>query len=260
MKKVAIVTGASGGLGRELLKNIIDDIDEVWAVGRNLSKLEALKTDDNFNSEKIVPLQIDLSEIKNLDKLSEKLKSEGGDFSVRWLINNAGAGRFAPSEIFSTEELSANITMHCTAMAAICNICIPYMSAGCNIVNIASQSAFLPLPYMNLYASTKSFIYSYTRSLRVELKDKGIKVTAVCPGWIKTPLLPESLNGKKVNFPFIATADKVAIKAIKDARRGKAISIYKFAVRYVTFLQRHMSQTTSIKIWTNAVKKFVPEN
>ena len=259
MKKIAVITGASGGLGKEFVRQIIKDVDEVWAIGRNVTKLEAMKGEFGEAGSKIIPLQMDLSNTKSYDLLSGKLESEGGSAAIEisWLVNNAGAGRFAPSKDFSTEELAGSITTHCTAMASICNICIPYMKAGNHIVNVASQSAFSPLPYINLYASTKAFVYSYSRALRAELRESGIIVTTICPGWIKTALLPETINGRKVNFPFLVTADKVAAKAIRDARRGKALSIYRFAVRYVSWLQRHCATGFSIRVWVNSVKKYL---
>lgn len=271
MKKIAVITGASGGLGKEFVRQVINEVDEVWAIGRNVAKLEELRTEfgeTNSNGgegrrgaagSKIIPLQMDLSDTKSYDLLSGRLESEGGASAVEisWLINNAGAGRFAPSTDFSTEELAAGITTHCTAIASICNICIPYMKAGDHLVNVASQSAFCPLPYMNLYAATKAFVYSYSRALREELRETGIVVTTICPGWIKTTLLPETLNGHKVKFPFLVTADKVAAKAIRDACRGKALSIYRFAVRYVSWLLRHCSTAFTIRVWAKSVKKYL---
>lgn len=259
MKNIAIVTGAAGGLGKEIVKLIINDIDELWAIGRNVSKLESLKTELGPQGEKIIPLQMDLSDIKSYNKLSEKLTAENSHsgLQIRWLVNNAGAGRFGPSIDFSTEELATSITTHCTAVAAICNICIPYMKRGDIIMNIASQSAFLPLTYINLYASTKAFVYSYTRALRAELKETGIKVTAICPGWIKTNLIVDNLNGKKVKYPFIDTAAHVAAKAVHAARKDKPLSINRFGVRYVIWLQRYMPQEFAINCWKSMVKKFV---
>lgn len=255
-KSVAIVTGAAGGLGKEFVRQVIGDVDELWAIGRSVEKLEGLKAE--FGA-KIVPLQMDLSDIKSFSKLSDKLKAEDkkSALQIRWLINNAGAGRFGASKDFTTQEISISVTAHCTAIAAFCNICIPYMKAGDHIVNVASQASFSPLPYINLYAATKAFVYSYTRALGEELRESGIVVTAVCPGWIQTALLPEKLNGVKVKFPLIVTADKVAAKAIKDARRGKAVSIYRFAVRVVAWLQRHLSNDFSVKFWANSVKQYL---
>ncbi len=261
MKQIAVITGASGGLGKELLRQIINDVDEVLAIGRNVQKLEALKTEFAAESgtSKIIPLQMDLSDTKSFSLLDEKIQAAGGSakIEIHWLINNAGAGRFGPSKDFSAKELEVSITTHCTALAAICNICIPYMKTGDHIVNIASQSAFSPLPYINLYAATKAFAYSYSRSLQYELHSTGIRVTTVCPGWIKTGLIVEELNGHKVNYPFLASADKVAAKAIRDARHGKALSIYRFGVRYIVWLQRHFSNSFSVKVWGRMMEKFL---
>ena len=255
-KSIAIVTGASGGLGKEFVRQVIDDVDELWAIGRNVEKLEGL---NESVGAKLIPLKMDLSDTKAFSKLSDKLKAEEKKSApqIRWLINNAGVGRFGESKDFSTEELSASVNTHCAAIASLCNIGVPYMKAGDHIVNVASQAAFSPLPYMNLYAATKAFVYSYTRALGEELRESGIVVTAVCPGWIKTALLPEKLNGRKVKFPLIVSADKVAAKAIKDARRGKAVSIYRFAVRVVAWLQRHLPNSLSVKIWASSVKQYV---
>ena len=148
MKKIAVITGASGGLGKEFVRHVMNEVDEVWAIGRNVAKLEAMKGEFGEAGSKIIPLQMDLSDTKSYAVLSGRLESEGGASAVEisWLINNAGAGRFAPSTDFSTEELAGNITTHCTAIASICNICLPYMKAGDHLVNVASQSAFSPLP------------------------------------------------------------------------------------------------------------------
>lgn len=261
-KRIAIVTGAAGGLGKEFVRQIIGDVDELWAIGRNMEKLEGLQSDfagTASSGAKIVPLQMDLSDAKSYSKLGDKLKAQekSGGAEILWLVNNAGAGRFGPSKDFTIQEISSSVNTHCAAVASICNICIPYMKAGGHIVNVASQSAFCPLPYINLYAATKAFVYNYTRALCEELRESGVTVTAVCPGWIQTALLPESLNGRKVKFPLIVTADKVAEKAIKDARRGKAISIYSFPIRFVTWLQRHFSNTMSIKIWMGSINKYL---
>lgn len=259
IKQIAVITGASGGLGKEFVRQVINEVDELWAIGRNVQKIESLKAAFDKEGSKIIPLQMDLSDTKSFATLVKKLEASGGKnaLEVRWLINNAGAGRFAPSTDFSTEELSGNITTHCTAIAALCNICVPYMKAGDHIVNVSSQSAFCPLPYMNLYAATKAFVYSYTRALGEELRASGIIVTAVCPGWIKTSLLPEKLNGRKVKFPLIVTADKVAAKAIRDARRARALSIYRFTVQCVAWFQRHCPHNFSVWLWGRMVKKYV---
>ncbi len=86
------------------------------------------------------------------------------------------------------------------------------MQKGCHIINVASQSAFQPVAYINLYAASKAFCYSYFRALNIELKEKEIGVTVACPGWIKTDLLQTEMNGHKVKFPHLAAPKDVVEK------------------------------------------------
>lgn len=83
------------------------------------------------------------------------------------------------------------IHVNIDAVVAMGLVCIPYMKKGSHLINIASQASFQPLPYQNIYSSTKSFVRNYSRALNVELKEKGIYVTAVCPGWIKQTFIRE---------------------------------------------------------------------
>ncbi len=85
---------------------------------------------------------------------------------------------------------------------------------------MASQSAFQPVPYINLYAAGKAFVRSYSRALNAELKGTGIVSTVACPGWIQTELLETERNGKQIHFPAIALPEDVAVKIMKDAKKA----------------------------------------
>lgn len=252
MKKLALITGATGGLGREFTKQLIDEVDEVWAIGRNMDKLNKLKED--FGA-RIRPFSIDLSNPENLDILEKELSSSS--YTVVYLVNNAGTGRMAASTDFSPAEIQSHINTHNTTMAILCNICIPYMGKGCHIINVASQSAFQPVAYINLYAASKAFCYSYSRALGMELKDTGIVVTVACPGWIKTELLQTEMNGHKVKFPHLADAEDVAAKAIKDAKSGKDMSVYSSYVRRMQLCSKLYPHRTIMKVWLRSIKKYI---
>lgn len=166
MRKIAIVTGASGGIGQVFVRELTKEIlDEIWIVGRNGQRLLALK--DEFG-EKIVPICKDLTKSEDLLSFSDLLKVQ--KVSVLWLINNAGIARMAPSKEFSLSEIEQTIDLNCKAPAALINLCIPFMEKGAKILNLSSASAFQPVPYINLYAATKAFERSYSRALNTELK------------------------------------------------------------------------------------------
>lgn len=137
------------------------------------------------------------------------------------------------------------------------NICIPFMEKGAKILNISSASAFQPVPYINLYAATKAFERSYSRSLNTELKSYGITVTAVCPGWVDTDMLSKEINGKRVRFPGIVAPEKVVKKAIKDAKKGRDMSICSFYVKCQHLNVKLLPQRLTMKIWLHGIKDYL---
>lgn len=248
-KNIAVVTGASSGLGKEFVKLLVkdNDVEEIWAIARNKNKLEQLIK--NYGS-KIKIFSIDLSNTKSIIDFSKIL--EANISNILYLINNAGFAKFCSYDDLSIEESINMIDLNCSGLVAMGLICIPYMKPGSHIINIASQASFQPLPYQNIYSSTKSFIRNYSRALNVELRDKGISVTAVCPGWIDTALYDRAIIGAKKatnNFKGMVTPDKVAIKAIKDANKNKDMSIYSLYVKYCHIMAKFLPQRLMMKIW-----------
>lgn len=129
----------------------------------------------------------------------------------------------------SIEESVNMIDLNCSAVVAMGLVCIPYIKCRRSYPQYSFRSRFLPLPYQNIYSSTKAFVRNYSRALNIELKEKAITVTAVCPGWINTPLLEKAQIGAPKATRYFAgmvTASKVAHKALKDAKKRKDMSIY----------------------------------
>lgn len=252
MKKIAIITGATGGIGSEFVRELSKEaLDEIWTVGRNEEKLVALKKE---YGQKVVPICKDLTKDEDILSFSDLLKEQS--LSILWLINNAGTARMAPSANFAFVDIKQTVTLNCTALVALINICIPFMGKGAKILNISSASAFQPVPYINLYASTKAFERSYSRALNVELKSSGITVTAVCPSWVDTKMLSKKINGKDVRFPGIVLPEKVVKKALKDAKKGKDMSVCSFYVKCQHLNVKLMPQKLTMKIWLHSIRKY----
>lgn len=255
MKKIAIITGATGGIGNEFVRQILRyELDEVWAIGRNETKLKELC---HTYGEKIIAVSADLSEVTGIEKIERMLSEQKPQ--VRFLINNAGLAKMASYQEFSQEEIIRTIDVNCKAPVLLCNICIPYMNPGSNILNISSASAFQPNPYINLYAASKAFERNYSRALNVELEGTGITVTAVCPGWVDTELLPKKLNGKTVKYPGMVTAEKVVRTALKDAEKKRDMSVCSLYVKCQHMNVKFMPQRLVMKIWTGAIRKYIRE-
>lgn len=249
MKKIAIITGASSGLGREFVRIIREksEIDEIWAIARHKDRLTQLRRQMGH---KVRPISMDVSDLARIKDLDSLLSSESAE--VRYLINNAGYAKFCSYGDLNIEDSVNMIDVNISAVVAMGLVCIPHMSRGSHIINIASQAAFQPLPYQNLYSSTKAFVRNYTRALNIELKDKGITATAVCPGWLKTNLYSRARIGASKatrRFCGMTTPDKAARKAIRDADCGRDMSIYGFYVNFCHIATKLLPQRLIMAFW-----------
>ena len=212
--RIALVTGATGGIGRAFAEQLLrdGDVDELWAVARTHEKLERLRDELGCRT---VPLAADLATAEGLRAVERAL--EEARPTVAYLVNNAGAARMGAWDGFSVGEIERTVALNCTAVAALCRVCLPFMGRGSRILNVSSASAFQPTPYLALYAATKAFELSYSRALGAELAGSGATVCAVCPSWVDTDLLLREVNGRRVSFPGLVPPGKVAARALRDA-------------------------------------------
>ncbi len=253
MKKIAMITGASGGIGQIFVHELAKEtLDEIWVIGRNQERLLALKKE---YGEKIVPICKDLTKDTDILSISDLLREQ--TISILWLVNNAGIAKMAPSAEFSVSEINQTIDLNCKAPVELINICIPFMEEGAKILNISSASAFQPVPYINLYAATKAFERSYSRALNAELKPSGITVMAVCPSWVDTAMLSKEIDGKKVHFPGIVAPEKVVKKALKDAKKGKDMSVCSLYVKCQHLNVKILPQKLIMKVWLHGIRKYL---
>lgn len=162
-----------------------------------------------------------------------------------------------PSKDLTAEEIERTVKLNCTVPAVLINYCIPYMRSGSRIINVSSASAFQPVPYINLYAATKAFEHSYSRALNAELKQLGITLTAACPSWVDTDLLNKEINGKKVKFPGMVSAERVAQQAVKDAKKGKDVSICSFYVKCQHLNVKLLPHKIVMKMWLSGIRKYI---
>lgn len=223
--RIAVVTGASSGIGREFalqIPRLYKNLDELWVVARRTECLEDLKRRLSL------PVRIFDGDLKR-DYIFERIEKELGrrQADVRMLVNSAGFGKTGLFEAIDQMEQLGMVSLNCQALTRLTQICLPYMSMGSRLINVASAAAFSPQPGFAVYAASKSYVYSLSHALRQELKSKGIIVTAVCPGPVDTEFFKHS--GTLPN-PFKKTAKEdarlVVRQALKDSVERKGISVY----------------------------------
>ena len=128
--------------------------------------------------------------------------------------------------------------------------------SGIEALNISSASSYQPNPYLALYSASKVYLKNLSRALYVELKPKHINVTAVCPGWIDTEMLPKENNGKKIKYTGIISAKKVVSKALKDNLKGKDMSTPGLFSKYFRFYSKVTPTRIVMSQWKYIIRKY----
>ena len=182
-KNIAIVTGASSGIGRLLAKELPAHcrVDELWLVARTEAKLFAL------GEELPVPVRafaLDLTAESSITTLQERLAAEQP--VVRLLINASGYGKFERFDRIPEEDAAGMVDLNCRALTLMMYAVLPYCTQESMIVNIASVAAFQPVPFGAEYAASKAYVLALSRAVNRELRTRNIRVLAVCPYWTKT--------------------------------------------------------------------------
>ena len=258
--KIAIVTGASSGMGREFvtqLENYVT-VDEIWVIARRMEALESLR---GLTKARLRPISLDLCKQESFDALSALLEAEKPD--VKLLVNAAGFGKFGTWHKISVEDDLKMIDLNCKALVAMTRLVLPCMKGGSHVLQLDSLSAFQPVPYINTYAATKSFVLSYTRGLNRELRGTGIRMMAMNPGWVKTEFFDHAMKtngGSEVqNFSHLYEArDVVAsgLKALYHSNRDFFVHGLPYSAQ--TLLVKFVPHSIVMTIWQAQQKK--PKN
>ena len=251
--KIAVITGASSGMGREFVLKLdrSQEFDEIWVIARRKERLEELVGKVRA---KLVLIALDLTDQRAYDQYAEKLKLEKPD--VRVLVNGSGFGVFKPFMEISLDEQLRMIDLNDKALVSMTYLTIPYMNQGSCIYQLGSLSSFQPVPYINVYGATKAFVLSFSRALNVELKSKGIHVMAVCPGWVKTEFFDHAVQDDTITYyNRYYTAEQVVRRALSDMKKGRDVSICGFPVRVQVLATKLLPHRLVMKIWCKQQKK-----
>ncbi len=230
--KIAIVTGASSGMGSEFIRNIIrrhKEFNEVWAIARHRDKLLSLVSKYGM---KVRPIPVDLTKEKDIAYLKQTLEAEKP--VVGLLINSAGMGIIGNVSDVPAEDTLSMIDLNITALTSFTLTVLPFIKKGGRIINLSSGSAFFPQPGFAVYVASKSYVLSFSRALNQELRSRGISVTAVCPGPVKTPFFSiAEKHNKRPDWKNMFMADPAAVVnlAMHDALHRKELSVYSLPMK-----------------------------
>ncbi len=246
--KIALITGASSGMGREFVLQLdrSERFDEIWVAARRAERLEALR---NEVRAPLRCLALDLTAEDSLQRLKALLDEVKPEISI--LVNASGFGIFQAFADAPLETQLRMIDLNDKALVAVTYLALSFMSRGSRIVNLGSLSSFQPVPYINVYGASKAFVLSFTRALGVELKPRGIRAMAVCPGWVRTEFFDTAVTDPKVitYYNRYYESGDVVHRALRDLRRGKDVSVCGLSVRAQVLLVKLLPHKLVMRIW-----------
>jgi hypothetical protein len=259
MKKTALITGASGGIGYELAKMHAKNRENLVLIARSQDKLQNIKQELESSYKTDVQILVkDLSQKNAPEEIFDDLQKS--KIHITYLINNAGLGDFGYFHESDWEKQSKMIDLNMHSLTHLTRLFLPSMvkKKYGRIMNVASTASFQPGPLMSVYYATKHYVLAFSEAISNELKGTGVTVTALCPGPTKSGFQDAAeLNGSKLFKNLsVASSEDVARYGYNAMKSGKTVAVH-------GFINRLMARSVSMvprPIARNMVRKMQDKN
>ena len=221
-----LITGASAGLGEGFARALAAERQDLILTARRTDRLDALATELRAGGVAVHVLAADLADPAAPARLVADVAAAG--LSINTLINNAGFGlRGAFAEMDGTRQVTM-IDLNCRALVALTHAVLPAMLARGEggVLNVASVAAFQPGPWMSVYYATKAFVLSFSEGLHEEVKGKGVRVAALCPGPTRTEFADVAGMGDSALFERFASGPESVVRdGLKALAANQAVKV-----------------------------------
>jgi uncharacterized protein len=249
-KPIAVITGASSGIGEEFARQLASRGYDLVLVARRGDRLTRLaNTLRDVHSVECVAVETNLAKAAERDRLCDALAADKHRIEI--LVNNAGFGThgfFHETDLARELEL---IDVNCAAPVHLSKRLLPWMleRRKGHILNVASLSAFTPGPVMAMYFASKAFLLSFSEALWEECRDTGVTVTALCPGPVRTEFQTSAGLSAKARTSGTAPVpvERVVDDALQGLFGGKRLVIPGYQARIAVMLSRVMPKGRALK-------------
>ena len=254
--KVTLITGATGGLGKEFCKLYAKDNNNLFLVATNEEKLNNLKAEiEKDYSVQIDCLAADLSNVDECKKVFDYAQEKG--YFVNNLVNNAGFGDRTDFKDMDIDLQIKMVNVNCSALMYFTRVFLTDMLANNegHVINVGSIAGFVPGPYMCTYHASKAFVLNLGESISHEIRKTKVRLLTLCPG----PFISGFMDRAKNNWTFKkikpVSAEKIAQFAYKKSIKGKRIAIYGFKNILTAFAPRFFSRKFVASVSAGTLKK-----
>ncbi len=219
-KSVALITGASMGLGAEFARQYAARGTHVLLVARSADKLESVAQECRSAGVQAAWYSTDLMAPGEVEKIATWAAENSEGLTPTILVNNAGFGDAGPFESMSPERVGDMVRLNVLALTELTARILPLLKVAprgtARIIQVSSVAGYQPLPYFGVYAATKAYVTHFGEALAEELAEDGIGVTVLCPGVTKTEF---GNNGKGLATEFFVQGDS-AVTVVQQAIRA----------------------------------------
>ncbi len=253
-RPLALVTGASSGIGAEISVELAKHGYDLLLTGRDSTRLSEVAARVQAQGASSETLVVDLGQ--PTPAVAALVKALG-DRPLAVLVNNAGFGLSGPLMDSEASDLAAMITLNVTALTLLTRALVPAMVArqAGRILNVASTASFQPIPEMAVYGATKAFVLSFSAALAEELSGTGVTVTALCPGPTTTRFADRASMTSSALFKKAMSADVVARIGLKALFRGRRVRVAGAGNAFMAFSVRFSPLTLTAKVARMLMKK-----
>ena len=250
-RKWALITGASSGIGRQFAIKLAKNGYDIVAVARRRELLETLSVEVSVFGRETKIVVADLSTSSGVESVVDAARK------VDFLVLNAGVTRAARVGTMNVDEIEKLNMLLATGVVQVCEAILPEMmkrKTG-DVVIVSSIAAFIPMPKSALYAAAKTYVMSYGRSMNLEVRDSGVRVCVVCPGYVRTDIHEKAglahLRERVPNFLWVDASD-VVTSAQRGLKKNKSVMIPGLVYRVARpFLGLGLAQ----KIWRRTTSR-----
>lgn len=232
--QVAVITGASSGIGWALAKELARQGARVGLVARRHDKLSALADEIRRDGGTVATAAADVADRGQVVPAIRDLAGRLGPVDL--LVANAGVGMPTLLEPLNVVDVEQMFRVNVLGMVYAFEAVLPDMlrRGRGHVAAVSSLAAYKGLPGESAYSASKAAINTYLEGLRIHLRDRGIAVTTICPGFVKTPMT----DVNDFHMPFLLQADEAARRIARALARRRKVYNFPWPMTFIMKLTR----------------------